>query len=120
MRRWDLEGLRACYGRAEREAQGPFEAMGFDEREVTENVAARTVGDDTSGVEQYRPGTELEHHFEIVGRYQLGAREAMNKLNQPSAPLGSRLAEGSSSTSTDGSQASTPARQTRLRSPKLR
>ena len=42
---------RASNRRAEPEAQWPFQAMGFDEREVSKYVAARTIGDDPSGVE---------------------------------------------------------------------
>ena len=59
--------------------------MGFDQRDIAENVAARPVGDDPSGVEQDGAGAKLEHHFEVMGGDQLGARQALDELDQPPA-----------------------------------
>ena len=62
-----------------------FEAVGFEQDDVTENDAAGPVGDNPSGVEQDRARAELEHHFEVMGGDQLGARQALDKLNEPPA-----------------------------------
>ena len=90
------------------------------ELEIAEDLAARSVGDDPAGVEQDGPTADLQHHLEVVGRDELGAAKPVDSWMNRRRPRGSRLADGSSRTSTEGPHASTPARQTRFRSPKLR
>ena len=63
----------------------PFESVGFKQREIAKNGAARPVGDDSAGVEQDCAGTQLEHKLEVMGGDQLGAWQAIDKLNQPPA-----------------------------------
>ena len=53
--------------------------------EIAENVAARSVGNDPAGVEQDGARAKLEHHFEVMSGDQLGARQALNELDQPAA-----------------------------------
>ena len=59
--------------------------MGFDEFQVAKNVAARSVGDNLPGVEQYDARTEFQHHLKVMRGDQLGAWQAVDQLNQAAA-----------------------------------
>jgi hypothetical protein len=96
-----------------------FETVGFDECDITENVPARPVGNDASASDQDRARAELEHHFQVMSGDQLGARQGVNELYQAPASAWVEVGGGLIEDEYRGI-AGQDARQTRLRSPKLR
>ena len=81
----DSRRLESGDGRTELEAQRLFQAVKFDEPQVAQDVSACTVGDDPSGIEQNRPRTKVEHHFEVMRGDELGGRQTVDKLDQTAA-----------------------------------
>ena len=66
--------------------------MGFQQRQVAQNVSAGTVGNDAAGSQQDGSGAEFEHHFEVMGGDEPGACQFVDQLDQAAA--GARVEVG--------------------------
>jgi len=87
---------------------------------IVQHLEGRAIGHHRSTVQHDRPRTQFDHHFQVVRGDELGRWDLAEQGLQFPTPRGSRSLVGSSSTSTLGAQASTPARHTRRFSPWLR
>ena len=87
---------------------------------VGEQFHRATVGDDLAAIQNDRPRAQLHRQFQIVRGDELRRRQRPQQALNSRRPRGSRSLVGSSSTSTAGSHAITPARQARRFSPWLK
>ena len=84
-RRWDGEQLRhrsvcgavvvAVCALRSLETEGEFQAVGFQEWAIGEDVAGRAVGDRAAGRQEHHPLAQLPRQVQVVRREQLRATQ---------------------------------------------